>query len=285
MPEKWKEHYFLRIKDLIDQYEPDLMYTDGPIFFEQWGLALTAHHYNQIAKKYCGKVEAVWATKGKTDCVQGTCVLDLERGVVDRIWDEPWQTDTCIGNWHYDTEAKYKSPKIVIDMLIDIVSRNGNLLLNFPLPASGMLDPEELKVLDDLTAWMAVNSEAIYGTRPWKTFGDGASMPVATQLGASDHHQAGAFNERSRKPLTAEDVRFTTKGDALYAFILGWPGAQAKLPILAPGGQHSVGKIRNVELLGVKGNLIWTQDANGLVTQLPARQPANHAIVLKITGV
>jgi len=129
-----------------------------------WGLALMAHHYNRIAKKDGGKSDAVWATKGKNDCTNGTCVLDLERGVVDRIWEEPWQTDTCIGSWHYDKEVKYKSPKIVIDMLVDIVSRNGNLLLNFPLPSSGMLDPEELKVLAEITKWMAVNSEAIHAT-------------------------------------------------------------------------------------------------------------------------
>ena len=124
------------------------MYTDGPIFFGQWGDSLTAHHYNSVAKRSGGKVEAVWANKGKDDCVNGTCVLDLERGVVDRIWDDPWQTDTCIGTWHYNKEATYKTPKIVIDMLVDIVSRNGNLLLNFPLPSSGMLDPQELAILD-----------------------------------------------------------------------------------------------------------------------------------------
>ena len=160
VPLKWKQSYFARIKDLIDQYQPDLMYTDGPIFFDEWGVALMAHHYNRSAQKYSGNVDAVWANKGRTDCVQGTCVLDLERGVVDRIWDEPWQTDTCIGHWHYDKEAQYKSPKIVIDMLVDIVSRNGNLLLNFPLPSNGMLDPEELKILGEITDWMGINGEA-----------------------------------------------------------------------------------------------------------------------------
>src|SRR5689334_7191378 len=222
VPDKWKQHYFLRIKDLIDNYQPDLMYTDGPIFFGDWGVSLMAHHYNVLAKKYGGKVEGVWANKGEDDCVNGTCVLDLERGVVDRIWDEPWQTDTCIGNWHYDKEAKYKTPKIVIDMLVDIVSRNGNLLLNFPLPSSGMLDDQELKVLDEITRWMAVNSEAIYGTRPWKVYGDGPSMVAATQAkNMGEHHQAGAFNESSRKPMTAADIRFTRKGDVLYAFAMG----------------------------------------------------------------
>lgn len=286
VPLKWKQHYFTRIKDLLDQYEPDLLYTDGPIFFGEWGLGLTAHLYNSTAKRYGGKVEGVYANKGKTDCVKGTCVLDLERGVVDRIWDEPWQTDTCVGNWHYDKEATYKSPKIVIDMLVDIVSRNGNLLLNFPLPSNGMLDPEELKILDEIARWMAVNSEAIYGTRPWKTFGSGPSSGTGPSGpgGSSQHHQAGAFNERQRKPLVAGDVRYTKKGSALYAFSMGWPEKQAVFPELAPGGAHQVGKIRNVQLLGFRGKVKWTQDSAGLRVEMPAQKPCEHAIALKVEG-
>jgi alpha-L-fucosidase len=286
VPAKWKEHYFLRIKDLIDQYQPDLMYTDGPIFFEEWGLGLTAHHYNQAAKKYGGKIEGVWANKGKNDCVKGTCVLDLERGVVDRVWDDPWQTDTCIGTWHYNKEATYKSPKIVIDMLVDIVSRNGNLLLNFPLPSSGMLDGEELKILDELAKWMAVNGEAIYGTRPWKTYGAGAAGNTTNEprTGSSAHHQAGAFNERNQKPLTAGDIRFTQKNGTLYAFAMGRPEAQVRIPVLAPGGEYGIGKIRNVELLGASGKLAWTQDTGGLTVRMPAAPPSGHAVAFKITG-
>ena len=284
VPLKWKEHYFARIKDLIDQYEPDLLYTDGPIFFEEWGLGVTAHLYNRSAKKHGGRNEAVYANKGKTDCVQGTCVLDLERGVVDRIWDEPWQTDTCIGHWHYDKEVTYKSPKIVIDMLVDIVSRNGNLLLNFPLPSNGMLDPQELKILDEITRWMAVNGEAIYGTRPWKIFGSSPATSVAPSTDSSGHHQAGAFNERNRKSLTAQDVRFTKKGSTLYAFVMGWPEKQALVPELAPGGAQVVGKIQNVQLLGFPGQVKWSQGADGLRVEMPASRPSDHAITLKIIG-
>jgi alpha-L-fucosidase len=276
--------YFLRIRDLIDQYQPDLMYTDGPIFFEQWGLALTAHHYNQVAKRRGGKVEAVWANKGKTDCVNGTCVLDLERGVVDRIWGDPWQTDTCIGHWHYDKEATYKSPKIVIDMLVDIVSRNGNLLLNFPLPASGMLDPQELTILEEITKWMAINGDAIYSTRPWKVYGEGPSVGVTDEPGRAGgaHHQAGAFNEGRRKPLTANEICFTTKGKALYAFVMGRPEKEVTITTRAPGGKHAVGKVQNVELLG-GGKLTWTQTASGLTVQVPAIS-SEHAVAFKIVG-
>ncbi len=286
VPLKWKQHYFARIKDLIDHYQPDLMYTDGPVFFEEWGLGLMAHHYNQVAKRSGGKIDAVWANKGRNDCVNGTCVLDLERGVVDHIWADAWQTDTCIGHWHYDKEATYKTPKIIVDMLVDIVSRNGNLLLNFPLPSNGMLDPEELKVLSAITDWMSVNSEGIYSTRPWKINGDGPALAVAAaaRLGGSEHHQAGAFNERDRKPLTAADIRFTSKGDTLYAFAMGRPEGQVSIPILAPGGQHGVGTIRNVELLGAPGKLEWTQNAGGLTVRMPSQVPSEHAIALKIAG-
>jgi alpha-L-fucosidase len=281
VPDKWKEHYFLRIKDLIDSYDPDLMYTDGPIFFGDWGVALMAHHYNRVAKRSGGRIDAVWANKGKSDCVNGTCVLDLERGVVDRIWNDPWQTDTCVGTWHYNTEAEYKSPKIVIDMLVDIVSRNGNLLLNFPLPSNGMLDSRELAILDEITKWMAVNSEAIYSTRPWNTFGESPSVALSTaQGGTSEHHQAGAFNERNRKPLSGADIRFTKKGNVLYAFCMGWPTKEARISSLG-----NAAKVQNVEMLGFKGKLTWRQDASGLTVQMPPAKPCDHAVVLKIHGV
>ncbi len=286
VPLKWKKHYLARMQDLIDNYEPDLLYTDGPIFFEEWGLSMVAHLYNRVAKKYAGKIEAVYANKGKTDCVNGTCVLDLERGIVDKIWDDPWQTDTCIGRWHYDKEAVYKTPKIVIDMLVDIVSRNGNLLLNFPLPSNGMLDSQELKVLDEITRWMSVNSGAIYGTRPWKKYGSGPSTEKSeTRPGMGSHHQAAAFNERNRKPLVAEDVRFVKKGSDLYAFCMGWPAPTATIPDLGLGGANQVGKIKNVELLGFAGKLKWAQDASALKVEMPSSKPSDHAVALKIVGV
>ncbi|MEZ5351012.1 MAG: alpha-L-fucosidase [Bryobacteraceae bacterium] len=283
VPLKWKQHYFDRVKDLLDRYEPDLLYTDGPIFFEDWGLAVAAHHYNKSAARAGGAVEGVYANKGKTDCVNGTCVLDLERGVVDRIWDEPWQTDTCVGRWHYDKEARYKSPKIVIDMLVDIVSRNGNLLLNFPLPSSGMLDPEELKILDEISRWMAINGEAIYGTRPWKAFGGGPSTEKTPSEGGgqSAHHNAAAFNERSRKDLVAADVRYTSKAGAVYAFSMGWGGHSALFPELAAG---KVGNIGRVVLLGHRGSLEWKQESAGLRIGLPPARPCEHAVAFRVEG-
>jgi alpha-L-fucosidase len=204
----------------------------------------------------------------------------LERGVAGGIPANPWQTDTCIGNWHYDKEAKYKTPKTIIDMLVDIVSRNGNLMLNFPLPNSGALDDRELKVVDEITKWMAVNSEGIYSTRPWKIYGDGpvASAPAATG------GRGGGFNEQNRKDFTAEEVRFTTKGGNLYAFVMGWPEKQALIKPLATNSSVAPFKVRNVELLGFKGKVKWTQDEKGLTVQLPEQKPSDHAVTLKIAG-
>lgn len=275
--EAFKQHWFMRIKDLVDQHQPDMVYTDGGIPFEGWGLNMLAHFYNQNAERNGGNVDAVYTSKRREDCEVGTCVFDVERGVVQEIWPDPWQTDTCVGNWHYLRGASYKSPKMIIDMLVDIVSRNGNLLLNFPLPSNGMLDPKELKILSEITEWMAINGEAIYATRPWKIFGEGPSTRAS--------NAQAKFNEKKRKPLTKRDVRFTIKGQTLYAFLMGWPEKKAVIARLATSGKHVKGRISNVELLGFGGKVQWTQDDEGLKVELPPEKRGDHAFALKISGL
>ena len=235
-----------------------------------------AHFYNASAKRNGGLVDVVYTSKRIEDAEQGIAALDRERGVMEKIWPQPWQTDTCIGNWHYQRGQQYKTPKRVIDMLVDVVSRNGNLMLNFPLPASGALDAEELNVLSAITGWMAVNSEAIHGTRPWKIFGEGPGTAASAQ--------GGMFNENARKDLTADDVRFTTKGGALYAFVMGWPDYQTVIRPLALKTALRVGNIRQVELLGFDGKLDWTQDESGLKILMPQRKPCDHAVAFRVTG-
>jgi alpha-L-fucosidase len=164
----------------------------------------------------------------------------------------------------------------VIDLLVDIVSRNGNLLLNFPLPNSGELDYEEMRVLEEITKWMAINSEGIHGTRPWKIFGDG---PIAT---AQPVAGGTRFNEASRKELSAEEVRFTTKGNAMYAFIMGWPENLTLIRPLSTVSPLSPPKISHVELLGCGGKLAWTQDEQGLTVLFPEQKPCEYAVTLKI---
>lgn len=287
IPETWRKHWFDRIKDVVDQYQPDLLYSDGPMPFEEHGLNILAHLYNQSAANHGGKTQAVYASKRPEDSEgkNGICIFDVERGVVDGIWPKPWQTDTCIGDWHYnkDRVGKYKSTKTVVDLLVDIVSRNGNLMLNIPLPASGMPDHDELNVLDGITKWMAVNSEGIYATRPWKIFGTGPLTDIAKN--DKEVNSATQFNESKRKTFSYEDTRFTTKGKTLFAFIMGWPdGKPVVIKPLASNSLQKIGRIENVELLGV-GKLEFKQDEEGLKLTMPAEKPCEHAYCLKISGI
>jgi alpha-L-fucosidase len=277
IPESWKQKWFLRIRDLVDKYQPDLLYTDGGMPFEEYGSKLVSHLYNSNARKHGGVTQAVYTSKNREDSAHGTCVLDVERGVVDAIWPTSWQTDTCIGNWHYKRDIRYKTPKTVVDLLVDIVSRNGNLLLNVPLPNSGRPDDRELSVVADLTKWMAVNSEGIYGTRPWKIFGEGPSLRKLAQPAGAD----SKFNESKRKDLTAEDIRYTTKGDAIYAFVMGVPEKEAVIPALGTKSPQLPGKIVNVELLG-SGKMSFQQNEDSLRVSLPETKPAEYAVALKV---
>ena len=296
IPEVWKRHWFDRMKDLVDHYQPDLLYCDGQLPFEEYGLNLAAHLYNQNAAIHGGKTQAVYTSKRALDSAKGKaiCVFDVERGVVGDIWPLAWQTDTCIGDWHYNRDmiGHYKTPKMVIDMLVDIVSKNGNLMLNIPLPASGMPDPDELAVLDGITKWMAVNGEGIYGTRPWKRFGEtsagvgGGGSGGAGAAGSGGGSGGGSasggesFNESKRKDLTAADIRFMTKGGALFVYFMGWPdGGSVKIGALGSAAR-SVG---GVELLGY-GKVEFRQGVDGLTVALPGVKPCEHGYGLKVMG-
>ncbi len=274
IPDSWRQHYLNRMNDLIDKYQPDLLYTDGHLPFEEYGLKMVSHLYNLSAQANGGVTNAVYTSKLASDCAIGTCVLDHERGVAEGIPDNPWQTDTCIGNWHYKRGIKYKTPKKVIDLLTDIVSKNGNLLLNFPLPNSGELDFEETEILEGITAWMEINSEGIYSTRPWKIYGEGPSTQVKIT--------SGSFNEDKQNDLTAEDVRFTAKGSTLYAFVMGWPEKEASVQALGLASPQQPGKILKVDLLGHKSDLKWKQDDAALTVQMPAEKLSDIGITLKV---
>jgi alpha-L-fucosidase len=267
-PEKWLQ----RMTDLVDQCKPDLFYTDGGLPYpDQTGRQFLAHYYNQGRKWHNGKDEVVYNCKQES---QGMWVEDLERGIMNDIRKDPWQTDTCIANWHYCeaylTEHKYRSTTLILQMLADIVSKNGNLLLNFPPLPDGSLDEDELKILSELAAWMPVNGEAIFGTRPWSVFGEGPSKVK----------KGGGFNEDKLK-YTARDIRFTTKGGALYALALGWPD-DGKLVVKSLA--KPAGKITGVSLLGHPAKLAWQQTDEGLVVTMPDQKPCAHVFALKIAG-
>jgi alpha-L-fucosidase len=279
--EAWKREWFLRAQDLIDQHQPDFYYEDGPIPFGRWGRSLVAHYYNQSLHWHKGKLEVVYAAKKRSECASGACTLDIERGVSDQIELQPFQTDTCIGDWHYKQGVTYKRPKTVIDLLVDVVSRNGNLLLNIPLPASGMPDDQEIKILDEITAWMKVNSEAIYATRPWKVFGEGPGIRKTTS-GTGMNGTPEHFNENQRVDLTGSDIRFTTKNGVLYAFAMGHSTGETRIASLAPARNLERRAVTKVELLGSSEPVRWKQSEDGLTIAPPQSWPSAHAIAFKI---
>jgi len=267
---KWQQQWFERIKELVDSYHPDLLYTDGGVpFGNAVGLTLIAHYYNSDPRRDGARGEVVYTCKQKSE---GRWIEDLERGVMGGVNPDPWQTDTSIGDWFYNQRWKFQPTSWVIHMLTDIVSKNGNLLLNIVQRPDGALDPEVLAELDELAAWIAVHGEAIYGTRPWLVYGEG-SAPI----------KGGHFNEN--RAYTAKDIRFTTKGPTLYALALGWP-ADGKLVIraLAGSADKTSNQITNIVLLGSQDEVRWSQDANGLTVTLPAQPVSRYTTGLKITG-
>lgn len=205
-------------------------------------------------------------------------VWDIERGQSNQIEKEPWQTCTCIGTWHYDRRVfenkSYKSAKTVIHMLADVVSKNGNLLLSVPLRGDGSIDTEALKTVEGIASWMEVNSESIIGTRPWKVFGEGPAMEGVAPLSGP------GFNEGKNKPLTAEDIRFTTKAGIIYAIIMGWPETGNILIKNLKKDKHGIKKIT---LLGIKDRPTFKQTTVGLEVTLPnITDKKQAAYVLKI---
>lgn len=267
---RWQQQWFREIKELVDTYQPDLLYSDGGVpFGNAVGLSMIAHLYNASAARHGGKVEVVYNCKQPS---QGRWVQDLERGVMAGVDPNPWQTDTSIGDWFYNRNWKYRPVSWVVHTLVDNVSKNGNLLLNVVQRPDGSLDPEAERLLSQMADWTAVHGEAIYKSRPWAIYGEGAAKA-----------KGGSFSEEDG--YSAQDIRFTTRGATLYALALGWPpDNQITIHALAWPAGSNVNAIQSVSLLGYRGKLTWTQTADGLVVQLPAQKVSELTAGLKITG-
>ena len=271
--------FYNRTVDLINKYQPDLIYFDDtalPLWpASDAGLQIAAHFYNSNMAHHGGKLEAVLFGKILDDAQRRCMVWDIERGVPATSFPFAWQTDTCIGSWHYDrgvyNRNGYKSATTVIHMLADIVSKNGNLLLNVPVRGDGSIDEKEVAVIDGITAWMDVNRECIFGTRPWKVFGEGPASegaPISAQ----------GFNEGKGKPFTAEDIRFTTKDNAVYAIVLGKPGDTLHIKSLGRSAKLLELSIAEIEQLGA-GRVKWSQDEKALaITPVVGRTVGNCAV-------
>jgi len=280
------EKFYNRTIDLINKYDPDVVYFDDsklPFWpFSDAGLRIAAHLYNKSIRAH-GELRAVVNGKILDENQRKAMVWDIERGQANDIQPLPWQTDTCIGGWHYDRglyeRDGYKTVKTVIQTLVDIVSKNGNLMLNVPVRGDGTIDEKERKIVEGIGQWLKANGESIYATRPWKIFGEGPAQQEVAQLSGP------GFNEGKGKQFSYEDIRFTTKGEILYATSMGWP-ENGKLVIksLAKQSEHFAKEIQKIEWLPSKRSLSFERNENGLIISLPEKpsDDVSFANVVKI---
>ena len=200
-------------------------------------------------------------------------MLDIERGQLDQKLDRVWQTDTSVSNksWGYIEHDTFKTPEFIVHQLVDIVSKNGNLLMNIGPRSDGTIPDEVQHVLLDVGSWLKVNGDAIYGTRPWTTYGEGPTKVAA-----------GSFQDTKTQEYTAEDFRFTTKGNNLYAIELAWPsGTEAVIHSVA-GNALKGRQIQSVALLGSSAPLTYKLQADGLHIQLPSKPTQGYAYAFRI---
>ncbi|HUX43861.1 MAG TPA: alpha-L-fucosidase [Terracidiphilus sp.] len=270
----WTNDWLARATELVEKYHPDVVYFDWWIGQPNFRPAVTefaSFYYNYAAAHgYTGVIDFKdYSLNWKAG------VRDFERGQADHIIPEHWQTDTSISDksWGYIEHDTFKSSDFLVHQLIDIVSKNGNLLLNIGPRSDGTIPEEDRERLLDMGAWLKVNGDAIYGTTPWKTFGEGPTQVVG-----------GAFHDTDTKPYTADDFRFTAKGNAVYAIGMACP-KDDKATIHSLGWAHEGASIPvgNVELLGSTQKVTWAQDADALRVTLPAGAACKYAYALKLT--
>lgn len=283
--EAYIENFHDRTIDLIDKYNPDLVYFDDtalPLWpISNAGLRIAAHLYNKSLQK--NKTVQTVVTGKILDAQQRKAMVwDIEKGQSNNIEPLPWQTDTCIGNWHYDRgvykDKRYKSAKTVIHTLVDVVSKNGNLMLNIPVRGDGSIDELEREIVKEIGVWMKLNSKSIYGTRPWKIFGEGPQQESAGELTAQ------GFNEGKGKPYTSEDVRFAQKNETLYATVMAWPeSGTAIIKSLGKESPYHSKKIRKIKLVSTGEKLKFEQNSDTLEVYFPSQKPeVSYANALEI---
>jgi alpha-L-fucosidase len=270
--EKYLKDWLARSTELVDKYRPEVVWFDWWIeepAFAPYLQKFAAYYYNRGAE---WKKQVAINYKNKA-FPEKAAVYDIERGKLDRLRPYLWQTDTSVGlrSWGYIEGEQFRTADSLVDDLIDITSKNGVLLLNIGPRPDGTIPEEAQKVLLDMGKWLAANGEAIYGTRPWKVFGEGPTQVLT-----------GGFTDRKQKAFTGEDIRFTTKGNALYAIALADPGDKLLVKSCAASAKLLDRKITGVSLLGSKASVKWELTAGGLSVDLSARPAGAYAYAVRV---
>ena len=282
--EEYKMKFQNRVLECINTFSPDMVYFDDTVlpFYgcdDAVGQNILSHYYNTSAKQNGGEQQVVVMGKVLEERHKDFMLWDVERGTPDRMQEKYWQTCTCLGSWHYERSVYerngYKSAGQVISMLVDVVSKNGNMLLSVPIRADGTIDDKEIAILNDIKAWMDVNSVSIYGTRPWKTFGEGPLAEAVIPINAQ------GFNESNN--YSADDIRFVQRNDTVFATTLRYPSAKSvTIEALGLASKHYSGKVKSVTLLG-HGDVSIANGVDGLNITMPEEPVNKIAAVFVIT--
>jgi alpha-L-fucosidase len=268
----YAEDWVARSAEIVQKYHPEIIFFDwwiGQASVRPYLAQFAAYYYNESKKS--GPVGII--TYKLVDMQKDSGLLDIERGQLSEIRPSYWQTDTSVSNksWGYIEHDTFKTPLFIVHQLVDVVSKNGNLLMNIGPRSDGTIPDEVQHVLLAVGQWLKVNGDAIYGTRPWKVYGEGPTKVAA-----------GSFHDTDTQPYTSEDFRFTTKGSDLFAIELGWPtSGEAVIHTLGTDGlpgQH----IQAVSLLGSAAKLSYQQQADGLHIKLPQKPAGEAAYVFRI---
>jgi alpha-L-fucosidase len=264
--------WLARDAEIVQKYHPDIIFFDwwiGQPYVRPYLAKFAAYYYNESSKR--GPVGII--TYKWVDMQKDSGVLDIERGQLDQKLDRVWQTDTSVSNksWGYIEHDTFKTPEFIVHQLVDIVSKNGNLLMNIGPRSDGTIPDEVQHVLLEVGSWLKVNGDAIYGTRPWATYGEGPTKVAA-----------GSFQDTKTQQYTAEDFRFTTKGNNLYAIELAWPSGNEAVIHSVAGDALKGKQIQAVALLGSSAALTYKLQADGLHIQLPSKPAQGYAYAFRI---
>ena len=292
--EAWKQTWLLRMKELLTKYDVDFMWFDGRGFpYGEYGKEAFRTFYNHRMTK-SGKIDAVIAGK-----IPGEPAIlnDVEQGVESDIYPVPWQSICSFTHWFYkkDMESRHNA-RSTIELLVDVVSKNGNFMLNVELLPDGTIPPEHKVILDDFGAWLKLNGEAIYASKPWKVYGDnfysgltdatsGNSNIANTDLKALKR-KSKQFNNRTKDspPYGHDEVRFTTKGDVLYVFVMNPTAGEIELPSLGLESKYHPKQIKGVKMIGSNDKIRFSQTDDKLMLTVPADRPNQYAAVFEVKG-